>query len=55
MNNDEVFIRRKWYSVNQYGIEEYFVLSTDDISISEVGKLIKKLEDAKAKILEQTK
>lgn len=54
-NNDEVFIRRKWYTTNQYGIEESVVMSTDDISISEVGKLVKKLEDAKAKILEQTK
>lgn len=54
-NNNEIFIRRKWNYTNSYGVQAYTILGTDDINMSEVGKLVKKLTDAKAKILAQTK
>ena len=54
-HNDQIFIRRKWYYTNQYGVDSFVILGTDDINMSEVGKIIKKLEDAKAKIMTQIK
>ena len=54
-NNNEIFIRRKWNYTNSYGVQSYTILGTDDINMSEVSKLIKKLTDAKEKINAQTK
>ena len=49
-DDEEVFIGRTYESINDFGVNFTYTLTTNDISLKEAGRLIKKLTSAKEKI-----
>ena len=49
-DDEEVFIGRTYEATNDFGVKFTYTLTTNDISLKEAGRLIKKLTSAKEKI-----